>query len=137
MPYKVIDKKTKFGTNAGHYIKTYGYDDFEKIYERNPELFPKYEENTLIRAPYPDHGIFCFQNLHEAMFFISMMNDWDIYTIVGVVGIGQMPINIYLPAMAMKELSNLGTEMSLYYTRGVICCQPDVGVVMYEEVFVI
>ncbi len=85
--YKVIDKVTKYGSNAWIYRE---YGNISEFIADNPEAkkyFPKYEKGKIIRGVKGSPGIFCFENVEDARNFIDVYSE---AIIIKVEGIGKM-----------------------------------------------
>ena len=91
--YKVIDKKTRYGSNAGMYLSCHSIREFKGLLNRNnlEKYFPKYEKGSIVRAAPNTIGILCFSSYwHSLNFLISIVHcheDRGHFCIIKVKGI--------------------------------------------------
>lgn len=70
--YKVVDKKTRYGTNAAGYINKYGIDAFTEVVNKFNmyEYFPVYKDGATVSGVKGTPGIMCFNSIENAENFI-------------------------------------------------------------------
>lgn len=76
--YKVVAKKTRYGSNAIGYLRDYEHmfewSMFRKVLKKYPELkqyFPVYKKNATVTAVSRSAGIFAFREKFQAETFIK------------------------------------------------------------------
>ena len=75
--FKVIDEKTKYGSNAWGFMHRHGEKRFIDTLKECPEylkFFPKYSPGATITAPKGTVGIFCFASTKSARDFVEKYN---------------------------------------------------------------
>jgi hypothetical protein len=89
--YKVVDKRTRYGTNAAIFIDSTKFSkyEFERFIKENDlvEYYPSYEKGNIAEAVKDSHGIMCFHDINDAYDFMERENLEDICEIIKVEGI--------------------------------------------------
>jgi hypothetical protein len=124
--YKVVDKKSRYGSNAAIYMKINNLDQnqFKKQIEgwRISNYFPKYKKDEIVKYVKRSPGIMCFENPNKAKQFIMKENIDDVTEIIKVKGIdmiydgnrrfdivrcvGSKPFDIYtMPNLSVRYIT--------------------------------
>ena len=111
--FKVIDEKTKYGSNAWGFMYRHGEKSFIDTLEKYPKylkFFPKYSPGAIITAPKGTVGIFCFASVESSRDFVEVYNknSWSIRSTsiikVESYSIPLYNVNIIEGAMDISEL---------------------------------
>lgn len=132
--YKVVDKKTRHGSNFVVYLTELFQDrTFEEVedtikYLRLKRYFPIYKKGKIVKAAPDSVGIFCFNDKDSAFDFMNNNEILEFCNIVSVRGIGK--------SLNVKYISsNCGS--CLYYVKSMRDVPPPIGTVFYNSVEVL
>ena len=70
--YKVVDKETRYGTNAALMLHAKEHDrcDVARVLIAYEQFFPKYERDAFIECVPNSPGVCCFETIEDAQNFI-------------------------------------------------------------------
>ena len=95
MPYKVVEKRTRWCTNWAifkyHMLEDGTPEEYAKglkFKKEHPEYFPRYLKDSIVEAAPGSLGIMCFPEKLYALWFMEGLRCRDRLTIIKVEGLG-------------------------------------------------
>lgn len=130
--FKLVDKETRFGSNAGMYITHSGLHNFEELLRRIPNLveyFPNYFFDKVVHAVEGSVGILCFWTYEDAADFARCnIRNTRRFEIIRVEGIGYPSDTGRLanncgdnPRGLLDNYARLGYVCSMGLPKGTVC----------------
>lgn len=119
MPFKVVEKQTRWGTNwtlfKSYYKRTSKFSKVERFRKAHPEFFPHYYKGHVVKAAPHSLGIMCFSKRSDAERFEEIISCGRTI-IIKVKGIGK-------PRYVSRVVADCGLDprnlVSSFYLNGV------------------